>query len=369
MKRLLVIIMAAVALVGCSDNNFTLKGTLANYDGEVVYLQIGGSFSEEPLVLQLPVVDGAFTAKAHLSQPLSAVLLDTEKPDYRNGQPKMIRFVVEPGKLTINADWESGRINSTSGSEHLAVAVELAQATKPFEDEMMGLQNDRTPEAQARIREIYTQYEAAQSAIFAEHPYSYSTVSYFSAYASQKTTEEMEEFYNALPEEVKGWKEAQEINDVVAIRRSLEPGKPAPIIGGTDINGNPFSLDQLKGNYILIDFWASWCRPCRASNPHVKALYEKYKDHGFEVVYVADDDSNEEAWRKAVEQDGLEAFHHILRGLKRTPNGGYDTSNDQSDKYDIHYLPTKYLIDKDFNIVGKVTDEQLDAELLKAFGF
>lgn len=370
MKRLLAVVVAAATLVGCSNNNLTIKGTLANYDKEVVYVQIGGSFSEEPLVIEAPVEGGEFTVKANIDeQPASAVLLDCEKPDYSQGQPKHIRLVVEPGELAVNADWASGRINTTSGSEHLAVAAELNKATKPFEEEMMKLQADRTPEGQARIREIYAQYEAAQSAIFAEHPHSYSAVSYFGAYASQKTTDELEAYYNALPADIQAWKEAQEIKDVVAVRRALEPGKPAPIIGGTDINGNPFSLDQLKGNYILIDFWASWCRPCRASNPHVKELYEKYKDKGFKVVYVADNDNDEENWRKAVEQDGLQEFHHILRGLKRTPSGGYDTSNDQSDIYDIHYLPTKYLIDSDFNIIGKVDDQSLEEELKKAFGF
>ncbi len=370
MKRLLAIVVAAAALVGCSNNNLTIKGTLANYDKEVVYVQIGGSFSEEPLIVEAKVVGGEFTAKANIApQPVSAVLLDCEKPDYSQGQPKMIRLVVEPGELAINADWESGRINTTTGSEHMAVAAELTKATKPLEEEAMRLQQDRTPENEAKLMEILAQYEKVQSDLFAKHPHSYSAVNYFGMYTSQKSTDELEAYYNALPAEVQQWKEAQDIKAVVTLRRSLEPGKPAPIIGGTDINGNPFSLDQLKGNYILIDFWASWCRPCRASNPHVKELYEKYKEKGFEVVYVADDDNDEENWRKAVEQDGLQEFHHILRGLKLTPNGGYDTSNDQSEKYDIHYLPTKYLIDSDFNIIGKVDDKSLEEELKKAFGF
>ena len=104
----------------------------------------------------------------------------------------------------------------------------------------------------------------------------------------------------------------------------------------------------------------------------MKALYEKYHDKGLDMVYVSDDDSNEGAWRKAVEKDGLvgDGFHHVLRGLKRTAQG-YDKTNDISQQYAIHYIPTKYLIDREGKIVCRIDegqDELLDqklAELLK----
>jgi glutathione peroxidase-family protein len=90
------------------------------------------------------------------------------------------------------------------------------------------------------------------------------------------------------------------------------------------------------------------------------------------MVYVSDDDNSEGAWKKAVEKDGLvgEGFHHVLRGLKHTAQG-FDKTNDISMKYAIHYLPTKYLIDREGKIVCKINegeDEKLDqmlAELLK----
>lgn len=369
MKRIFAIILAAATLVGCSKHNLTIEGTLANYDKEVVFVQIGGSDGGDPITVEAKMKNGEFVAKANITQPRRAVVIDDPNPDYSQGQPKLISLIVEPGNITFNADWESGRINSVTGSEEFAISLEFDKATESLREQMNKLYADRTPENMAKAEELYAQYEKMESDFSAKYPHSYLTVSKFSAYSSNKTVEELESYYNALPAEVQAWTEAQAIIKAVEVRRSLEPGKPAPIIGGTDINGNPFSLDQLKGNYILIDFWASWCRPCRASNPHVKALYEKYKDQGFKVVYVADNDRDEEEWRKAVEQDGLQEFHHILRGLKMTESGNFDRSNDQSDKYDVHYLPTKYLIDKNFNIVGKVDDAQLDEELKKAFGF
>lgn len=187
--------------------------------------------------------------------------------------------------------------------------------------------------------------------------------------------DKMKEVYNKLDETAKQTTSAKEIAAEIATLERVAPGNPAPEIAKNDlITGKPFSLSSLKGKVVLLDFWASWCKPCRASNPHVKALYEKYRKKGFDIVYVADNDSNPEEALKAIEQDGIKKYHHLLRGLKtkRDANGkmiGYDKSEDVSEKYAIHYLPTKYLIDRDGNIIGKVDDETLDTKLKEIFGF
>ena len=86
---------------------------------------------------------------------------------------------------------------------------------------------------------------------------------------------------------------------------------------------------------------------------------------------MSDDDSNPQKWRDAVKKDGIESFHHVLRGLKILDRKTYkmDKTNDISDKYAVHYLPTKYLVDKDGNMVGKFETEGLTAKLKEIFGF
>lgn len=187
--------------------------------------------------------------------------------------------------------------------------------------------------------------------------------------------DKMKEAYGKLDATAKETTAGKEMAAEIATLDRVAPGNPAPEIAKDDfVTGKPFSLSSLKGKVVLLDFWASWCVPCRKSNPHVKALYEKYHKKGFDVVYVADNDSNPEQALKAINEDGIKKYHHVLRGLKekRGPNGermGYDDSEDVSKLYAVHYLPTKYLIDRDGNIVGQVDDETLDAKLKELFGF
>ena len=192
---------------------------------------------------------------------------------------------------------------------------------------------------------------------------------------SRMPLEKMKEAYTKLDEVAKQTTAGKEIAKEIATIERVTPGKPAPEIAKEDfVTGKPFALSSLKGKVVLLDFWASWCKPCRASNPHVKALYDKYKKKGFDVVYVADNDSNPDQALKAINEDGIKKYHHVLRGLitKKDENGrmiGFDKSEDVSERYAIHFLPTKYLIDRDGNIIGKVDDDTLDAKLKEIFGF
>lgn len=133
------------------------------------------------------------------------------------------------------------------------------------------------------------------------------------------------------------------------------------VFSKTDINEKPISLEDFKGQYILLDFWASWCGPCRAGNPHLISLYKKYHDKGVEFIGIASDDNNIPAWHKAIKKDRVGIWRHILSGNKRK-------GNDIGDKYAIHTLPTKILIDPTGKIIGRYgADGENDAAMDKKF--
>ena len=125
--------------------------------------------------------------------------------------------------------------------------------------------------------------------------------------------------------------------------RKLAIGKEAPEITLEDPEGNMVSLSSLRGNYVMIDFWAAWCRPCRAENPNVVALYEKYNVKGFEVFGVSLDRKKED-WIRAIEQDGL--------SWTQVSDLQYFNSA-AAQLYNVQAIPATYLLDPDGKIIAK----------------
>lgn len=181
------------------------------------------------------------------------------------------------------------------------------------------------------------------------------------------------DLFNRFADELKATEMGIELAKELADIKSGSPGSPAKNISAKDINGEQFELSALKGQYVLIDFWASWCVPCRKGNPHLLQLYAKYKSKGFEILGVSDDDSRPEAWRKAVDKDQIGVWKHVLRGLQRIDNR-YVFDNDINAGYGISSLPTKILVDPDGVIIGRYgpggsEPEELDGKLEEIFGF
>lgn len=117
-----------------------------------------------------------------------------------------------------------------------------------------------------------------------------------------------------------------------------------------DADGKPIDVKSLKGKYVLIDFWGSWCRPCRATHPHLKELYAKYKEKGFEIVGVSTEvgDTPEERhklWTDAIKMDGLTWLQVLDNENVEKFNAGKE--------YAIIAYPTKILLDREGNIIGR----------------
>ncbi len=138
--------------------------------------------------------------------------------------------------------------------------------------------------------------------------------------------------------------------------KSTSIGSVAPEISLPGINGEEQSLFDLRGKYVLVDFWASWCPPCRHEAPVLVNIYNKYKDKGFEIFSVSMD-KNEPAWKKASVVDGI--IWPNVSNLK-----GWDDKNSPVHKYEVTDIPNNFLIDPDGVIIAKrLRGEELDKKL------
>lgn len=140
----------------------------------------------------------------------------------------------------------------------------------------------------------------------------------------------------------------------------LMNGKPAPNFALTDANGKQISLSSLRGKAVYIDFWASWCAPCRAEMPHSKQLYERLSQKPVEFVYISIDE-NPEAWLKAIETLGLKQGKQLISmGLK----------SDAAQAYNLKGVPRYIIVDTKGNIADsnakRPSEPNIDADILKA---
>lgn len=369
---------SAFALTVGAQGNYTISGSIKNAEGKKAYLIVGsrGSMKCDSTTVQ----NGTFTFKGSLDRPYSpARICIGSVTDYAN---KCVwQLALEPTSISIEADCNAPEAATVKGGKVQDDMNAMDEEMKPFlvpvrklNDEMYkGGNRDSLINLMEPYQKQYAEYSANY---YKQRTKSYFATRFLMMNMSQMTYEELKAAWDNLDPQVQKYGEgADEIAKELSVLAKVRPGCPAPDFTATDINGKSFTLSSLRGKVVIIDFWASWCGPCRKSNPHMRELHAKFHDRGLDFVFVSDDDSAPDKWRKAVEQDQLvgDGYHHVLRGLKWDRSKGMegmDHTNDISDKYAIHFLPTKYLIDKKGNIVCKIDENEeavLDSRLETLF--
>ncbi|MDH7461035.1 TlpA disulfide reductase family protein [Chitinophagaceae bacterium 26-R-25] len=378
MKNYFAIALATVAVHGANAQQFTLNGKIegaaTSEKVKLYYTDASGKRTTDSTTVN----NGSFALKGNIAAPTMAFI------EYGKGapgqNPNTASFFIEPKAMKGSFKVGDFKNMVITGSTTQDEFVELESSKEPIRKEMEPLSKayekagegmrkaqkekksddvlDSLRYEAAAIHDKFEPYFQRQAQkdfqFFAKHPQSYVTAYYLRFHTTDISLDSLQMFYNALGSTIQQSGDGKNIAKEIEKLKAGSPGSVAKNFTAKDINGKSLSLADFKGKYVLIDFWASWCVPCRKSMPHVKELYGKYKDKGFDVIAVSDDDRDSTAWKKAIAKDGTDMWNNVLRGMDwEKIRKGESNDKDISEKFGIHSLPTKILIDKNGVIIGR----------------
>ncbi len=201
-----------------------------------------------------------------------------------------------------------------------------------------------------------------------KNPQAFASLFLLSRMANYFTADGYAAAFDKLDNKYKRTPIAESIKKTIEKTDVTRAGKPAILFERKDKDGNTIRLADFKGKTVLLDFWGSWCGPCRASHPHLKELYSKYHKDGFEIIAIAYErgetvEESKKSWLKAIEQDGINWIHILnMEGIEKM---------DIVKEYKVSAFPTKILVGADGKIILRVTSsatDDIDKTLEKIYG-
>jgi len=353
MKKLIIISLILTIVISCSNNNetknnFTINGVVENQTNGTVFLKkrVDG---EWVILDSTEQNNGNYKFSGHVGLPEQFYIQIAEK--------NLIPVFVEASEIIIDSKTDSiGKITDSkiTGSTSQDNYEIFKKKTKSFDKKSNDLYKKwkeankaEDKELMAKIDTAYDENDKELKKFIIDYVLENNN-SALSAYITLRNSYkldliELDSITSNFSNDISNSKYVQSLKERIEVLKNCAVGKPFIEITLNDTSGNPVSLSSLRGKYILLDFWASWCRPCRAENPNVLSVYNDFKDKGFDVFGVSLDNKKEN-WIEGIKQDGL-VWTNVsdLKGWQCIARDDYGFSS----------IPHSVLIDKEGIIIAK----------------
>lgn len=361
MRKLLYFIGVAIFFASCGNSN-SISGVITGAEGKTIYLESLSDSRVLPIDSTVVGSDGSFSLKSHDNLPL-----DFYRIYFKEGN--FLQLITDSSEhVEITAEFAKLSDAKVEGSPQTVEYMDLVKKWEPLMEKLAEAQaqidrpsTDPALDSTQWIAKWESQYASAQKEANAfikgwleKHSASLLAISivqnldprfdfiwYQRVLTDTKPTCGKLAAYKTLETLVGQIKNAS--SSSAASNSNIAVGKMAPEITLPNLSGQTKALSALRGKVVLLDFWASWCGPCRKENPNVVSVYKKYNAKGFDVFSVSLDE-NKSAWEAAIKKDGLLWNNHV------SDLGGWRSAVVAT--YEIESIPFPVLIDKEGKIVA-----------------
>lgn len=360
MKFLKPFIFSILFLSGLSvyaqNKDYQIEGTFNNPAGITKLYFTQGNFMGQAntAAREIAVKNGKFSISGKISEPVPVFLSLTEKFTPNGADSK--QFILDAGKITVLI---SGALNTAtiSGSKAQDDVQKYTAAQAVFVQKFNRLNAEAQQAAQAgepaeslqkrfmpAFKEAQQDLMSFQKTFIGQNPQAFISLLVIPELAQlSQDYVQADSLFNLLSAPIKGSETGKAIHGFVSAQKKTSLGAMAPEFALADTSGNKIPLSSLKGKYVLLDFWASWCGPCRDENPNVVQAYQKFKDKGFTVFGVSLD-RDRKSWINAIKADNLTWGH--VSDLKYW-------SSEAALLYGISSIPRNFLLDPQGKIIAR----------------